>query len=163
MNAQEKITTLEKLAQKMAKARVAGHRLALANGIFDILHVGHLRYLEAARRLADVLVVAVNSDRSVRGIRGAGRPIVPDRERAELLAGLSCVDYVVIFDAPDAREVIRALRPQFHVKGTDYTVENVPEREEVERWGGQVRIAGDVKTHSTTALLRKIERGDGGD
>ncbi len=147
MNAQGKIITLEKLAEKM-KARAAGHTVALANGIFDILHVGHLRYLEAAR---------VNSDRSVRALRGAGRPIVPDHERAELLAGLSCVDYVIIFDAPDVRAVIRALRPQFHVKGTDYTTENVPERDEVERWGGQVRIAGDVKTHSTTALLRKIE------
>ncbi len=161
MNAQEKIITLEKLAEKM-KARAAGHTLALANGIFDILHVGHLRYLEAARKLADVLVVAVNSDRSARALRGAGRPIVPDRERAELLAGLSCVDYVIIFDGPDVRAVIRALRPQFHVKGTDYTTENVPERDEVERWGGQVRIVGDVKTHSTTALLRKIEGCDDG-
>jgi len=156
------IVLLDRLAEEIDQIRRSGRRIALANGIFDILHVGHLRYLEAARALADVLVVAVNSDRSVRQVKGPGRPIIPERERAELLAGLRCVDYVVVFDEPDVRAVIRALRPHFHVKGTDYALENVPEREEVERCGGEVRIAGDSKAHSTTEVLRKIQEGNRG-
>lgn len=162
MSSARHIVPLDRLAEEIDKVRRSGHKIALANGIFDILHVGHLRYLEAARALADFLVVAVNSDRSVRQVRGPGRPIIPELERAELLAGLRCVDCVVIFDEPDVRAVVRALRPHFHVKGTDYTLENVPEREEVERWGGEVRIAGDSKAHSTTAVLRRIQEGNRG-
>lgn len=151
------IVPLHRLAEEMAEVRRSGRKIALANGIFDILHVGHLRYLLAARAFADLLVVAVNSDRSARELRGPGRPILPEVERAELLSGLRCVDYVVIFDEPDVRAVIRALRPDVHVKGTDYTPDSVPEREEVERWGGEVRIAGDSKAHSTTEVLRRIQ------
>jgi len=124
------------------------------------LHVGHLRYLESARKLADILVVAVNSDRSARANKGPGRPWVPQRERAELVGGLGCTDYVVVFEEPDVRAVIRALRPDVQVKGTDYTSETVPERTEVESYGGRVAIAGDAKNHSTSALASKLRRSD---
>ena len=131
--------------------------MALANGVFDLLHVGHVRYLEGARQLADVLVVAVNSDASTRANKGEGRPVIPEDERAEMVAALGCVDHVVIFDQRTVVEVIRALRPDVHVKGTDYTPESIPEREEVEAYGGRVAVAGDPKDHSTTELIRKLE------
>ncbi len=130
----------------------------MANGAFDLLHVGHLRYLEGAKALGSRLVVAVNSDASVRALKGPSRPVVPELERAELLAGLACVDAVVLFDTLDVRPVIRALQPHVHAKGTDYTVDSVPERDEVERYGGRVAIAGDPKDHSTTAVLSKLIR-----
>jgi rfaE bifunctional protein nucleotidyltransferase chain/domain len=151
-----KRTDLQALTAELAAPRSAGLRVALANGAFDMLHVGHLRYLQAAARLADRLVVAVNSDASVRRLKGPGRPVVPADERAELVAGLACVDHVLVFDADDVRGVISALRPDVHVKGTDYTPQTVPERDAVEAYGGRVAVAGDPKDHSTTALLRLL-------
>jgi rfaE bifunctional protein nucleotidyltransferase chain/domain len=138
------------------RLRREGRTIALANGAFDLLHVGHLRYLEAARALADRLVVAVNSDASVRLGKGPGRPIVSEAERAELVAGLGCVDHVVIFQTPDVVPIIQALRPSVHAKGTDYTAETVPERAAVLACGGRVAIAGDPKDHSTTDLLQRL-------
>ncbi|MFO0726970.1 MAG: adenylyltransferase/cytidyltransferase family protein [Myxococcota bacterium] len=134
-------------------ARAQGQRVVLANGVFDLLHVGHLRYLEAAKALGDLLVVAVNSDASTRANKGPGRPVVPEDERAELLAGFSCVDRVVIFDARTVEGVIERLRPDIQAKGTDYTAESVPEKAMVERYGGRVAICGDPKDHSSTALI----------
>jgi rfaE bifunctional protein nucleotidyltransferase chain/domain len=130
----------------------------LANGGFDLLHVGHLRYLEASKALGDRLVVAVNSDASVRAAKGPRRPVIDQAERGELISALRCVDAVVIFDEADVRGIIRALKPEIHAKGTDYTVESVPERSEVEAYGGRVAIAGDPKNHSTTAVLSKLQR-----
>jgi rfaE bifunctional protein nucleotidyltransferase chain/domain len=139
-----------------ARARRAGKTVALANGIFDLFHVGHLRYLEGARALADVLVVAVNSDASTRRNKGPGRPVVPEAERAEIIAALACVDHVVIFGSKTVVPLIRKLRPDLHVKGTDYTPETIPEAAEVARYGGRAAVAGDPKNHSTTDLLRKL-------
>lgn len=136
--------------------RAQGLQVALANGVFDLLHVGHVRYLEAAKQLADRLVVAVNSDASTRAYKGPGRPVIPEGERAELLRALRCTDLVLIFEEPDVRAVIRALKPDVHVKGTDYTPESIPERAEVEAYGGRVAVAGDPKDHSTTALLSRL-------
>ncbi|MGZ4874443.1 MAG: adenylyltransferase/cytidyltransferase family protein [Candidatus Angelobacter sp.] len=127
----------------------------MTNGCFDLLHVGHVRYLRAAKQLGGRLIVAVNSDASTRALKGEGRPRVPGEERAELLAALSDVDAVTIFDAPDVTELIRLLRPDIHAKGTDYTPEGVPERDVVIACGGRVAIVGDPKDHSTTDLLRR--------
>ncbi len=139
-----------------ARTRRAGKTVALANGIFDLFHVGHLRYLEGARALADVLVVAVNSDASTRRNKGPGRPVVPEAERAEIVAALSCVDHVVVFGSRTVVPLIRKLRPDVHVKGTDYTPETIPEAAEVARYGGRAAVAGDPKDHSTTDLLRRL-------
>lgn len=146
-----KLKTVDELQELLA-----GKRTVLANGCFDILHVGHVRYLEGARRLGDALVVAINSDASVRRLKGAGRPILTQDERAALVGGLRAVDYVVIFDEPDVRALIRALKPAVQAKGTDYTEESVPERDEVLAYGGEVRIAGDPKGHSTRDIIRSI-------
>ena len=140
-----------------AAAAAAGKTVALANGVFDLFHVGHLRYLQGARAEADVLVVAVNDDRSTRENKGPGRPLVPESERAEIVAGLACVDHVVLFGSRDVVPVIRALRPDVHVKGTDYTPETVPEAAEVRAYGGRVAVAGDPKQHSTTELVERLE------
>jgi D-glycero-beta-D-manno-heptose 1-phosphate adenylyltransferase len=134
--------------------RGSGERITLANGCFDLLHVGHVRYLHAARELGGKLVVAVNSDPSVRALKGIGRPLMPAEERAEILAALADVDAVVIFEEVDVRAIIREIRPDFHAKGTDYTVASVPEREEVETCGGCVVIVGDPKNHSATEIIR---------
>ena len=131
----------------------AGRTVALANGCFDLLHVGHVRLLQDGARQADVLVVALNSDASVRRNKGEGRPKVPLAERMEVIAALGCVDYVTSFDEPTAHELIETLRPDVHVKGTDWTAEAVPERETVERLGGRVVICGDPKTHSSSSLI----------
>jgi len=152
-----KVQPLEEVAAAVEAAREAGRTVALANGAFDLLHVGHVRYLEGAKALADVLVVAVNDDASVRALKGPGRPLVPAAERAELVAALDCTDHVVLFAEPDVRAVLRRLRPHLHVKGTDYTPETVPERDEVAVWGGRVAIAGDAKRHSTSELLARLE------
>jgi rfaE bifunctional protein nucleotidyltransferase chain/domain len=138
------------------RLRREGRRIAFANGCFDILHVGHVRYLEEARKCGDALVVGVNSDAGVRLLKGAGRPIIPAQGRAEMVAALAAVDNVVIFDEPTAAELLLELRPDVHCKGTDYTVETVPEREIVKSYGGTVRIVGDAKDHSTRELLAKI-------
>lgn len=150
---------LEELPAVRAAATAAGRTIALANGVFDLFHVGHLRYLQGARAEADLLVVAVNSDRSTRENKGPGRPVVPEAERAEIVAGLACVDHVVIFDTRDVVPVIRALRPDVQVKGTDYTPETIPEAAEVRSYGGRVAVAGDPKGHSTTELIGKLGPG----
>ena len=150
---------LDDLPALRAEATAAGRTIALANGVFDLFHVGHLRYLEGAKALADLLVVAVNSDPSARLLgKGPGRPFIPEDERAEIVAALRCVDHVVLFDAKDVVPVIRALRPEVQVKGTDYTPDTIPEADEVRRHGGRVAVAGDPKDHSTTALLAALAR-----
>jgi rfaE bifunctional protein nucleotidyltransferase chain/domain len=133
-----------------------GKKVVLTNGCFDILHVGHLRYLQDARALGDVLVVAINSDTSMRRIKDSGRPILPQDERVALVAALRCVDYVVVFDEPDVSRVLDALRPAIQAKGTDYTEQTVPEREKVLSYGGAVRITGDAKNHSTRDIIERI-------
>ena len=138
----------------MAEWRRAGDSVTLANGAFDLLHVGHVRYLRAAKQLGGRLIVAVNSDASVRALKGEGRPLMPAGERAEILAALADVDAVVIFPEPNVRAIIREIRPDVHAKGTDYTVESVPERDEVLACGGRVEIVGDPKDHSTTEMIR---------
>ena len=149
------------LAQAIAareSARAEGRTVAVANGAFDRLHVGHVRYLEAAKDLTrgGLLVVGVNTDRSVRAVKGPERPIMPEEERAELVAALGCVDLVVLFDESDASALLAALRPDLHVKGTDYSEDSVPERELVTRLGGRTVIAGDPKDHSTTDVVARI-------
>ena len=150
------VLSRETLRQKVQTWRAAGEKIVLANGCFDLLHVGHIRYLEAAKAIASNarLIVAINSDASARELKGAGRPRIPQTERAEILTALRCVDAVVIFSEPDVRALIRELRPDFHAKGTDYTPETVPERDAVAEWGGKVVIVGDPKSHSSTDLLR---------
>ena len=138
----------------MATWRLAGDRVTLANGCFDLLHVGHVRYLHAARQLGGRLVVAVNSDNSVRALKGEGRPLMPAAERAEILASLADVDAVVVFPEKDVRAIIREIQPDFHAKGTDYTPDSVPEHDEVEAYGGRVVIVGDPKNHSATEIIR---------
>ena len=146
------------LVARVAEARKAGRTIALANGCFDLLHVGHIRYLEGAAREADVLIVAVNDDESVRALKGEGRPILHADDRAELVAALRCVDYVVIFSEPTVGPLLQALEPDVHCKGTDYTVDSVPEREIVKAYGGRTAIVGDPKDHSTRDLLARIAR-----
>jgi rfaE bifunctional protein nucleotidyltransferase chain/domain len=150
----QKIVSRDELQQRVANWRRAGDRITLANGVFDLLHVGHVRYLHAARELGGKLIVAVNTDASVRALKGEGRPVMPAEERAEILASLADVDAVVIFSEKDVRAIIREIRPDFHAKGTDYTVESVPERDEVEACGGRVVIVGDPKDHSATEIIR---------
>jgi rfaE bifunctional protein nucleotidyltransferase chain/domain len=149
--------TLEELPAIRAEATRQGRTIALANGIFDLFHVGHLRYLQGAKAEADLLLVAVNSDASTRAFKGPGRPVVPEDERAEIVAGLACVDLVVVFSTPDVVPIIRALHPDVHVKGTDYTPETIPEGAEVRAYGGRVAVAGDPKRHSTTELIATLE------
>jgi rfaE bifunctional protein nucleotidyltransferase chain/domain len=161
MSRPDKRAGLEQAAAQVAQWRAAGLTVALANGVFDLLHVGHVRYLEGAKALADRLVVAVNSDASTRAVKGPTRPVIPQEERAELLEALACTDLVVVFDELDVRGVIRALRPDLHVKGTDYTTQSIPERAEVEAYGGRVAVAGDPKDHSTTDLVGKLRSIEG--
>ena len=137
-------------------ALLKGKKIVLANGCFDILHVGHLRYLEHARALGDVLVVAINSDKSMRTIKDRGRPILPENERVSLVSALRCVDHIVLFDEPDVSRILDVLRPAIHAKGTDYTERSVPERDKVLAYGGEVRIAGDPKNHSTRDIIERI-------
>lgn len=151
-----KLASLQEAAVRLAAWRREGKTVALANGVFDLLHVGHVRYLQGARALADQLVVAVNSDSSTRAAKGPGRPVVPGAERAELICALECTDLVLLFDEPDVRQIIRVLRPDVHVKGTDYSPQSIPERDEVEAYGGRVAVAGDPKDHSTTETLAQL-------
>ena len=155
------VMTRDALASWVAGQRQAGRTIAFANGVFDMLHVGHVRYLEGARQEADVLVVAVNDDATVRMLKGPGRPVLPAADRAELVAALRCVDAVVIFPEPTVTPLLDLLRPDVHCKGTDYTVDSVPERETVRAYGGRTAIVGDPKDHSTRDLLRAIREGKG--
>jgi len=162
MDTRLKILPLPAARERLAEHRARGHRIVMANGCFDILHVGHIRYLEGARAEGDVLVVCVNSDSSERQLKGEGRPVLPEQARAELVAALACVDYVVIFDDLTVEPLLEALRPDVHAKGTDYTAETVPEREVAARLGIRVAIVGDAKRHSTRDLLQRLrERTDG--
>ena len=149
-----KILDREGLRHRVADWRAAGDKITLANGGFDLLHVGHVRYLQAAKELGGRLIVAINSDESVRRLKGEGRPLMPAEERAEILAALSDVDAVVIFPEPDVRSLIREIRPDIHAKGTDYSAESVPERDTVIECGGRVAIVGDPKDHSATDIIR---------
>jgi rfaE bifunctional protein nucleotidyltransferase chain/domain len=158
----DRILGLPSLLEALAAPRSRGSTVALANGLFDVLHVGHLRYLEGAKREADLLVVAVNSDESARAIKGPGRPVVPQDERAELVAGFACVDFVTIFDELTVEPLLRALRPDVHCKGTDYAPETIPEREVARELEIRVAIVGDPKQHATTELLRRLRGGDTG-
>ena len=151
------VVTLDALAEEVRAWQARGETVGLANGVFELLHVGHVRYLTDAATFVDHLVVAVNSDTSARHHKGPGRPVVPDHERAELLAALRAVERVVIFESIDVVPVIEALRPDVHVKGTDYTPETVPEAEAVKAYGGEVRIAGDPKDHASTELLARAK------
>ncbi|MGC2448605.1 MAG: adenylyltransferase/cytidyltransferase family protein [Candidatus Sulfotelmatobacter sp.] len=154
MSAQLKILNRTELRQHVEEWRRGGDRITLANGNFDLLHVGHVRYLQGAKALGGRLVVAVNSDESVRALKGEGRPVMPEAERAEIVAALADVDAVVIFPEPDVRAIIREIRPDIQAKGTDYTVDSVPERDTVAEYGGRVAIVGDPKDHSTTEIVR---------
>jgi rfaE bifunctional protein nucleotidyltransferase chain/domain len=155
----EKILSREELKHRLAAHRQKGDRLVLANGCFDLLHVGHTRYLSGAKAEGNILVVAVNSDSGVRQLKGAGRPVLPEQERAELVAALADVDYVLIFDEPNVEAVLVDLRPDVHAKGTDYTVDTVPEREVAKKLGVRVAIVGDPKRHSTKDLLARLAGG----
>jgi len=151
-----KILTSEELPARVNAWRAAGDRIILTNGCFDLLHVGHIRYLHAAKELGGKLIVALNSDRSARSLKGEGRPLMPQAERAELLAAIEDVDAVHIFDEPNVRALIAIIRPDVHAKGTDYTEQSVPERDAVLSYGGRVAIVGDPKDHSATGLLNRI-------
>lgn len=156
MNTLGKIQSLAEIAEQRERWRAEGRTVALANGVFDLLHVGHVRYLEGAKALADVLVVAVNSDASTRAYKGPGRPHIPESERAELIAALACTDRVLVFNEPNVRSIIRELKPDVHVKGTDYTPDSIPEADEVRAYGGRTAVSGDPKNHSTTDIARKL-------
>ena len=156
MDTRNKIVSVEQLAPKLRERKSRGERVVLANGCFDVLHVGHARYLEGARREGDVLVVAINSDNSVRSLKGEGRPILPAEARARLVAGLAAVNYVVVFDEADVTHLLSVLRPDVHAKGTDYTVDTVPERETARSLGVRIAIVGDPKQHSTRELLARL-------
>lgn len=153
------VLTESELVDAVARDRAAGRTIAFANGCFDLLHVGHIRYIKAAAAEADRLVVAINDDRSVAVIKGAGRPILNADERAELVAALNGVDYVVVFADSTVERLLARLKPDVHCKGTDYTVESVPERAVVEAYGGRTAIVGDPKTHATRDLLSRLRRG----
>ena len=158
MNARAKIVTRADLARRIAEHKSKGQKIVLANGCFDVLHAGHVRYLKAAREQGDVLVVAINSDASTRKLKGAGRPVMAAEDRAELVGALDAVNYVMIFDEPDVRALLHELRPAVHAKGTDYTAETVPERDEAARLGIRVAIVGDPKEHSTRGLIERVRR-----
>lgn len=154
MSEQNKILSREQLRQRVEEWRRAGNRIILANGNFDLLHVGHVRYLQAAKGLGGRLVVAINSDSSVLTLKGEGRPIMPESERAEIVGALAAVDAVVIFPELDVRAIIREIHPDIQAKGTDYTADTVPERDTVAEFGGRVEIVGDPKDHSTSEIIR---------
>jgi rfaE bifunctional protein nucleotidyltransferase chain/domain len=146
------------LIETITNKRQNGAKIVLANGCFDLFHVGHIRYLAGAKALGDILIVGINSDEQVRKLKGKNRPLMPENERAEIVSALRFVDFVTIFPEPTVTELIRAIRPDFHAKGTDYTTETVPEREIVREYGGQVAIVGDPKDHSSTELIGKVGR-----
>ncbi|HEY0461835.1 MAG TPA: adenylyltransferase/cytidyltransferase family protein [Pyrinomonadaceae bacterium] len=149
-----------RLLARVAIERRCGASIVLANGCFDLFHVGHIRYLAGAGALGNCLIVGINSDEQVRKLKGANRPFMPERERAEIVSALKFVDYVTIFDEPTVAELIRAVRPDFHAKGTDYTTDTVPEREIVREYGGRTAIVGDPKNHSSSEFLEAIGRAE---
>ena len=155
-DAASRILERNRLIARVAIVRRTGARIVLANGCFDILHVGHVRYLEAARALGDLLVVGINSDAQVRALKGEGRPFIPERERAEIVAAIRAVDLVTIFHEPTVEALLFAIRPDIHAKGTDYTAETVPERDVVRSYGGRVAIVGDPKDHSSTEMVKRV-------
>ena len=155
------ILSREDLASRIASARASGARIVLANGCFDVLHVGHIRYLAGARELGDILVVGINSDEQVAIQKGPGRPVLPANERAEIIAALESVTYVTIFDEPTVEQLLLALKPDVHAKGTDYTTDSVPERDVVRSYGGEVAIVGDPKDHSTTEIIARLGGSNG--
>ena len=156
MSTADKVVELDTLIGRLEPLRQTGTTVALANGLFDILHVGHLRYLEGASHEADLLVVAINADASARRLKGPSRPVVPEAERAELVAGFACVDHVVLFAEDNVERVLHELRPDVHCKGTDYTNETVPERDVAVSLGIRIAIVGDPKSHATRDLIRQI-------
>jgi rfaE bifunctional protein nucleotidyltransferase chain/domain len=158
----EKVLARDRAVEIARDARAAGKRVVLANGVFDLLHVGHARYLAGARALGDLLMVAVNGDRSAHALKGNGRPVQDARERATLVAALRVVDHVVIFEEPSVDALLETLAPDVHAKGTDYRVDTVPERATMARLGGVTAIAGDIKQHASGELYQRIRRGDAG-
>jgi rfaE bifunctional protein nucleotidyltransferase chain/domain len=161
MVSSKKIYTRELLRDQVQRWREQGEQVVLANGCFDLLHVGHVRYLRGAKALGGKLIVAINSDASVLELKGAGRPLMPAPERAEILAAIEDVDAIVVFEEPDVRALIRELHPDVQAKGTDYTRESVPERDQVLAYGGRVEIVGDPKNHSTTEFLSQMKNSRG--
>ena len=151
-----RILDREGLRERIATARTNGARIVLANGCFDVLHVGHVRYLEAAKALGDLLIVGINSDKQTRRLKGLGRPVLSQDQRAEIVASLNTVDFVTVFDEPTVEELLLALKPDIHAKGTDYTEDSVPERNVVRSFGGRVAIAGDPKDHSSSEMIEKL-------
>lgn len=162
MDTREKIVSREGLSDILSEHRRSGRKIVFTNGVFDLLHVGHVRYLQAARAEGDVLVVGVNSDASTKRLKGDGRPVLTERARASLVAALAAVSYVVIFDDPDVRSLLRELQPHVHAKGTDYTPESVPERDVAVALGIRVAIVGDPKDHSTRDLLARLRQQNDG-
>jgi rfaE bifunctional protein nucleotidyltransferase chain/domain len=160
MDTREKILSRSGMLDVLAEFRRARRTIVFANGVFDLLHVGHVRYLQAAREEGNLLVVGINSDASTRQLKGTGRPILTERARAALVAALACVDYVIIFDELDVKSLLREIEPDVHAKGTDYTVDTVPERELAARLGIRVAIVGDRKRHSTRDLLARLRTPD---
>ena len=144
------------LIEAISAAKKDGRRIVFCNGCFDVLHVGHVRYLEAARALGDLLIVAINSDAQARRLKGEGRPLMPQDQRAEIVSALDAVDFVTIFEEPTVTELLLALKPDIHAKGTDYTEDTVPERDVVRSYGGRVAIAGDQKDHSSSQMIEKV-------
>jgi rfaE bifunctional protein nucleotidyltransferase chain/domain len=151
-----KIKSMEELKAIVLRIHSSGRKIVFANGCFDLIHAGHIRYLRSSRALGDVLILGVNSDACVTALKGKGRPLQPEADRVEILASLDCVDYVLLFDAPTVDGILNELRPDVHAKGTDYTEESVPERETVRAYGGRVAIVGDPKNHSTRDLIQII-------
>jgi rfaE bifunctional protein nucleotidyltransferase chain/domain len=156
MDPKLKIKHLDELKTIVSQIQAEGRKVVFANGCFDLLHAGHIRYLQSARNLGDLLILGINSDASVAALKGSGRPLQPEAERAEILASLDCVDYVLLFDAPTVDNILEELKPDIHAKGTDYIEESVPERETVRAYGGRVAIVGDPKNHSTKDLIHTI-------
>ena len=150
------VLTREELVHRVASAKEAGAKIVFANGCFDVLHVGHVRYLAGAKQLGDILVVGINADEQVAIQKGAGRPVLPANERAKIVAALESVNYVTIFNEPTVEQLLLALKPDIHAKGTDYTADTVPERDVVRSYGGQVAIVGDPKDHSTSEIIARL-------
>lgn len=160
INSVSRILDRNRLIARVAIQRKNGARIILANGCFDLLHVGHIRYLEGAKQLGDILIVGINCDEQVKILKGENRPFIPERERAEIVAALRAVDYVTIFPEPTVTELIKAIRPDIHAKGTDYTTDSVPERDVVRSYGGRVAIVGDPKNHSSTEMRGQVSSFD---